>query len=369
LSVESHVVREGYEQVRAAVTHVGGIQVTDIDEPAPGPGQVLVRTLACGICGSDLHAAADLRHFAELTAAAGGAALDPERGVVFGHEFCAEIVEFGPDTQRTLPAGTPVCSVPVMFGPSGPEGIGYSNRFPGGLAERMVLQEALLLPVPDGLTPERAALTEPLSVGEHAVGLARLGGEEACLVIGCGPIGLAIVAALKERGVAPVIAADFSPTRRRLAELLGADEVVDPATRSPHPRWEELGVPIRQTDRAALELLGGRIREAVVFEAVGVPGVLQAIVREAPPRTRVIVVGVCMQTDRIEPFLAVTKELELRFAFGYSRDEFSATLDRLGRGALPAGELVTGVVGLDGVAAAFEALRAPGQHGKVLVRP
>jgi threonine dehydrogenase-like Zn-dependent dehydrogenase len=340
--------------VRAAVSRVGGFEVVEMDEPVPGPGQVLVRTLACGICGSDLHAAADLRHFAELTAAAGGPVLDPERGIVLGHEFCAEIVDFGPATERTLPVGGRVCSVPIVLGPGGTEAIGYSNQLPGGLAELMVLQEALLLPVPDGLGSERAALTEPLAVGEHAVNLARLTGDEACLVVGCGPIGLAVVAALKERGAGPVVAADFSPTRRRLAELVGADEVVDPAVASPHARWADQGVPPRQ---------------AVVFEAVGVPGVLQAIFREAPPRTRVVVVGVCMQTDRIEPFFAAVKELEVRFAFGYTREEFAITLDRLARGALPSAGLVTSVVGLDGVAAAFEALRHPGEHGKVLVRP
>jgi len=356
--------------MRAAVARIGGLAVVDVAEPEPGPGQVLVRTLACGICGSDLHAAADLRRFADLTAAVGGpGGLDPEQGVVFGHEFCAEVLGFGPDTQGELAAGTRVCSVPIVLGPSGPEGIGYSNRYPGGLAERMVLQEALLLRVPDALAAEHAALTEPLAVGEHAVNLARLQGDEACVVVGCGPIGLAVVAALKARGHGPVIAADFSPVRRRLAELLGADEVVDPAASSPYGRWEELGVPTRQMDRATLEMVGATIRGAVIFEAVGVPGVLRTIIREAPPKARVVVVGVCMETDHIEPFFAITRELELRFAFGYTRDEFAATLDRLGRGGMPLDALVTGVVGLDGVATAFDALANPGQHGKVLVRP
>jgi threonine dehydrogenase-like Zn-dependent dehydrogenase len=355
--------------MRAAVTRIGGVAVEEVEDPVAGPGQVLVRTLACGICGSDLHAAADLRRFARLVADAGGpGGLDPERGVVFGHEFCADVVEHGPGTERTLPVGTRICSMPVVVGPNGPEGVGYSNRYPGGLAEHMVLQEALLLPVPDGLTSEVAALTEPLAVGEHAVQLASLTGQEACLVVGCGPIGLAVVAALKARGHGPVVAADFSAPRRRLAELLGADEVVDPAAVSPHGKWQELGVPTRQADRAALEMLGAPVRDAVVFEAVGVPGVLQAIIRDAPPRTRVVVVGVCMEADRIEPFFAVTKELEIRFAFGYRREEFAATLDRLGRREFPAEELVTRVVGLDGVADAFAAL-GNAALGKVLVRP
>jgi threonine dehydrogenase-like Zn-dependent dehydrogenase len=355
--------------MRAAVTRIGGVQVEEVADLVPGPGQVLVRTLACGICGSDLHAAADLRRFAGLVAEAGGLfSLDPDHGVVFGHEFCAEVVEHGPGTERALAVGTRVCSVPIVVGPDGPEGIGYSNRYPGGLAEHMVLQEALLLPVPDGLTSEVAALTEPLAVGEHAVQLARLTGDEACLVIGCGPIGLAVVAALKARGQGPVIAADFSAPRRRLAELLGADQVVDPAVTSPYASWEELGVPTRQAERAAMEMVGATVRDAVIFEAVGVPGVLQAIVRGAPPRTRVVVVGVCMDADRIEPFHAVTKELEIRFSFGYRAEEFAATLDRLRRREFPAEALVSRVVDLDGVAEAFAAL-GNASLGKVLVRP
>jgi threonine dehydrogenase-like Zn-dependent dehydrogenase len=357
--------------MRAAVTRTGHIEVTEVADPVPGSGHVLVRPLAAGICGSDLHAAQDLRRFADLSTRVGlPGGLDPDQGVVFGHEFCAEVVEHGPDTAGTLAVGTRVCCVPTIFGPTGPEAVGYSNRFPGALAERMVLQEALLLPVPDGLATDLAALTEPLAVGEHAVGLARLTGDEACLVVGCGPVGLAVVAALKARGQGPVVAADFSPTRRRLAEALGADVVLDPAETSPYGRWEDLGVPANPLDRAAREMFGVPFTEAVIFEAVGVPGMLQAIIDGAPPKARVVVVGVCMETDHIQPFFGVVKELELRFAFGYTAAEFAATLDRLAEGSLAAvGELVTDVVDLDGAPGAFAALAHPGEHGKVLVHP
>ena len=125
--------------------------------------------------------------------------------------------------------GTRVCSVPIVVTPTGVEQIGYSNTYPGALAEHMVLQEMLLLPVPDSLDTDLAALTEPLAVGEHAVGLSGLEPGQPCLVVGCGPVGLAVIAALKGRGHGPVLAADFSPTRRRLAEAFGADEVIDPA--------------------------------------------------------------------------------------------------------------------------------------------
>src|SRR5271170_6563291 len=134
--------------MRAAVARDSRLEVEEVDDPVPGSGHVLVKPLATGICGSDLHALLDVRHLAELTQRVGGLqAMDPDAPAVFGHEFCAEIVDFGPDTQRTLAVGTRVCSVPILFGPDGVEGLGYSSRYPGALAEYMLLQEGLLLPV------------------------------------------------------------------------------------------------------------------------------------------------------------------------------------------------------------------------------
>ena len=203
------------------------------------------------------------------------------------------------------------------MGPTGIEQIGYSNHYPGALAEHLALQELLLLPVPDSLESDLAALTEPLAVGEHAVGLSGLEPGQPGLVVGCGPVGLAVIAALKGRGHGPVLAADFSPTRRRLAEAFGADDVIDPAEVSPHERWTELGIPRTITERIAAAIMGTEVEAPVIFEAVGVPGMLQSLIADAPPHSRIVVVGVCMHTDAIEPFMAVTKEIEFRFSFGY----------------------------------------------------
>ncbi|MGH9246562.1 MAG: zinc-binding dehydrogenase [Acidimicrobiales bacterium] len=356
--------------MRAAVTRGQELVVDEVDDPVPGPGQVLVRTLACGICGSDLHALTHLAQLAELSRRVGApGGLDPACDVVFGHEFCAEVVDFGPGTERSVPVGTTVCSVPIVLGSQGPETVGYSNRYPGGFGELMVLQDLLLLPVPSDVPPRTAALTEPLAVGEHAVAAARIQDGDVCLVIGCGPVGLAVIAALKARGHGPVLAADFSRARRWLAEQLGADELLDPAATSPYGRWSDFGVPVTLLERGAFEMVGAAARNAVIFEAVGSPGVLQAVVDGAPPRARIVVVGVCMEPDEVEPFVAVAKELEIRFSFGYSRDEFAAVLDRVGQGAIAVDSLVTGTVGLDGVAGAFRALGHPDDHVKILVQP
>ena len=99
------------------------------------------------------------------------------------------------------------------------------------------------------------------------------------------------------------------------------------------------------------------------------PGMLQSLIADAPPHSRIVVVGVCMHTDAIEPFMAVTKEIELRFSFGYTPAEFAATLERLAAGVAGAEMLVTASVGLGGAPGAFETLRSPGEHGKILVKP
>ena len=355
--------------MRAAVTRDGALVVDSVADPSPGPGHVVVRSLAAGICGSDLHALADFPHFTELMASVGAPTPDASGDTVFGHEFCAEVVEYGPDTTGTQPVGSRICSVPVLFGPRGPEQIGYSSLYPGALAEHLVVQELLMVPVPDSLATDLAALTEPLAVGEHAVGLARLEAGQPCLVVGCGPVGLAVIAALKGRGHGPVLAADFSATRRRLAEAFGADEVIDPADGSPHERWGALGVPTTLLERAVASMAGTEPPSPVIFEAVGLPGMLQSLIAEAPPKSRVVVVGVCMHTDAIEPFMAVTKEIELVFSFGYSPAEFTATLGRLAAGVPGADRLITSSVDLAGAPDAFDRLRTPGEHGKIVVHP
>jgi threonine dehydrogenase-like Zn-dependent dehydrogenase len=122
-------------------------------------------------------------------------------------------------------------------------------------------------------------------------------------------------------------------------------------------------------ERAAASMFGGETKDPVIFEAVGVPGMLQSLIADAPPRSRIVVVGVCMHKDSIEPFMAVTKEIEFRFSFGYTPAEFAATLDRLGTGVPGADLLVTSSVDLGGAPGAFETLRTPGDHGKILVKP
>jgi len=358
--------------MRAAIFRGGEIVVDTMPEPAPGAGQVLVKTLACGICGSDLHARKHAHRMVEMARHfPGRKPMDLSRDVVFGHEFCCEVLDYGPQTQRKLKAGTRVCALPVMMTAQGPQSIGYSNDNVGGYAEAMLLSEPLLLEVPNGLATEHAALTEPLAVGVHAVNKATIRGGEVPLVIGCGPVGLAVIAALRIKGLHPIIAADYSPARRALAEKMGADVVVDPRQSQPYAAWAEHAAMSEAEKAARLPFQAHlpAVKPALIFECVGVPGLLQQVFEGAPRDARIVVVGVCMESDRSEPMLGIMKELNVQYVLGYTPEEFAASLRLLAEGQVDAASLVTGRVGIDGVAQAFDDLANPEAHTKIIVEP
>jgi 2-desacetyl-2-hydroxyethyl bacteriochlorophyllide A dehydrogenase len=337
--------------MRASVLRDGRmVYRDDLPEPVPGAGQVLVAVRSCGICGSDLHFAAHGELMLEMSeqagAGAGGIEVDLSRDIFMGHEFSAEILEAGPDTE-THPAGTMVTSLPIVLSAKGFDPIVYSNSTLGGYAERMLLSAPLLMPIPNGLDPKHAALTEPMSVGLHAVNKSNIAPSETALVIGCGPIGIAIIAALRLRGVESIVASDFSPKRRELATAMGAHQVLDPAQGSPFDS----------------------VKARVVFEAVGVPGIIDDVLRRARRGTRLVVAGVCMQPDAVHPFFGIAKEINMQFVLAQTPDEFAESLRALADGEIDVAPMITGEVGLDGVGAAFDDLADPERHCKVLVTP
>lgn len=359
--------------MRAALMRERRIVSDEMAVPEPRAGEVLVKTLACGICGSDLHA---LEHFDQFTASGSdglGGSLDGHRDLVMGHEFCCEILDYGPGSAPSgrLPVGSRVCAMPVLLRDGATTAVGYSNDIPGGYAERMLLSEALLLPVPNGLPDDHAALTEPMAVGLHAVEKAGLTQDDVPLVIGCGPVGLAVIAALKLKGAGPIIAADFSPARRSLAATMGADIVVDPGERSPYDSWRDAARASAQGERAAVNPLTGErlLPPGLYFECVGVPGVIDQMMVGAERGCRFVIVGVCMESDPIRPLLAISKELNLQFVLGYTPEEFASTLHNIAEGRIDVGPLITGHVGIDGVAQAFKDLKNPEAHAKIIVEP
>jgi len=340
--------------VRGVVARRGRLVVEDLPEPTPGEDDALVSLRACGICGSDLHTLAHADALPSVATAMGmEGRFDPEQDYFLGHEWVAEVLEVGRNAPSSVQPGDRVVSVPYLVRGLDLIPLGFLNDDYAGYCERFLLTAALCRTVPNGLDDRRAALTEPMAVGLHAVNQARVEPGDAALVIGCGPIGLALIAWLRARNVEPIVASDYSPRRRRLAAELGAHVVHDPAT-------EPAG---------AAAVRAAAAKPLVVFEAVGVPGVLDELLASVPARSRLVVAGVCMQPDTIRPLLAVVKELALQFVYAYDNDEFDATLRALADGELDVAPLLTGRVGLDGVAAAFDELGHADQHVKVLVEP
>ena len=379
--------------MRAVTCQESKLEVTERPDPVPGKGQVLLDVLRCGICGSDLHARHHADEQADVLAEAGyDGFMRASQQVVLGHEFSGQDAAYGPGCRGKIAVGTPVVALPLTRRADGMHAIGLSASAPGGYAEQVVVEESLMLGVPNGLSAELAALTEPLAVGWHAVQRADIKSKDVAIVIGCGPVGLAVISMLKAHGVKTIVASDLSAGRRALATACGADTVVDPREESPYAGAERHGhltsiaakaklgldtmdklarlpVPWWHIWRAADKVGITAPKRPVIFECVGMPGMLESLITGAPLSSRVIVAGVCMTPDAVRPAMAINKEIDLRFVVGYTPLEFRDTLHMLADGKVTAAPMITGTVGLDGVETAFAALADPQRHAKILIDP
>jgi threonine dehydrogenase-like Zn-dependent dehydrogenase len=358
----------------------------------PADGQLALDVQRCGICGSDLHAKDHADELQDAMTEVGYRDfMRSDTPVVMGHEFCGEVAERGRRVAKEFKVGATVVSFPLVRARGGVHLTGLSPLAPGAYAEQVLAEASMSFVVPNGLSLDIAALTEPMAVALHAVRRSEIGKRDAAIVIGCGPVGLAVICHLKARGVRTVVASDLSAGRRALASRCGADVVVDPTVDSPYaaasskgviteaPALYELGMSSMEklrrlpgwshVYRAADALGAAGPKRPVIFECVGVPGMIDGIIGGAPLSSRVVVVGVCMGEDKLRPALAIGKEVDLRFAFGYTPLEFRDTLYMLAEGKLDAAPLVTGTVGLHGVAAAFEVLAGAETHAKILIDP
>ena len=380
--------------MRAVTCTNAELRVEELPEPRPEPTHLLISVLRCGICGSDLHARRHCDDLADITAEVGYPGIfrsnDP---VVLGHEVCGEVLERGARATRAFRPGERVVSMPLLRRRGVVHPTGLSVSAPGGYAEQMLVEASLSFAVPNGLSTELATLTEPMAVGLHAVRRSGIAARQVAVVVGCGPVGLAVIGMLKATGVRTVVASDYSAARRGLATAVGADVVIDPAVESPFasagsyghvttaPQLFDLAVGAMDRLRRVPLVPWHRIwqlaeatgaatpRHPVIFECVGVPGVIDQLIGAAPLQSRVVVVGVCMERDAIRPAMAINKEIELRFVLGYTPYEFRQALHLLAEGKVAAGPVVTATVGLDGVDAAFTALATAERHAKILVDP
>jgi L-iditol 2-dehydrogenase len=245
----------------------------DRPEPAPGPGEVVVAIRASGICGSDVHGF-------------GGATGRRKVGVVMGHEAAGDVVAIGRGVENAavgdrvvlrsiLPCGR--CDRCVHGQPNiCLERQGMGMHFDGAYAERIVVPDRLVVPLPATLTYEHASLVEPLAVAMHAVTITPLERHDVVVIVGAGPIGLLTLLATRDAGAGSIVVTDRDPHRLDVARALGADRVVDVGGEDPVA--------------AVLDATGGRGAD-VVFEAVGVAATVAQSIAVARPGGQVTWIG------------------------------------------------------------------------------
>lgn len=331
------------------------LSIEDIPLPQAGAGELVLRVHYCGVCGSDLHST----HPGVFTV---------KDGTVLGHEFSGEIVESGAAGwkvgERITALPNNACTACVAEGHREcKDGLGmicpanrltgFSPNRPGALAEYIKVPAGQALRLPASVGEREGAMIEPLAVGLHAVeaGKVRLG--DRVLVIGAGPIGLAVTAFARQSGATHVVVSEYAQGRRDTAALFGATAAID-------PRADDVGAAFAKAAGGAPD---------VIFECVGAAGLIQQCVELSKPRGRVVVVGVCPTEDHVLPQRAMAKEISLQFVMGYGKPDWRRVLDLLDAGRVDPAPMVTDTVTLDALPAAFEALRRPTTQIKLLVRP
>lgn len=338
--------------MRAALLRGARIDIEQLADPMPGPGQVLVAPHATGICGSDLH----LREVLAVVAADGSVPIVP------GHELAGEIIAIGPGTETDLRVGDLVTANPFTHGPSGPETVGLSPVFTGALAELTCVDAARTIRLPDGLDCRLGALSEPLAVAVHATARASASGPIA--VIGAGPIGLAVIAVCVITGRGPVVVVEPSSARRDMARRLGADAVHEPGT-----PITDLLAEVGFTPSTISPLLDADPAMATIFECAGRPDVVASILATAPPHSRVVLAGACTHPVEISPLALTTGEISVEASYAYRQHELVTAVTLLHQHPDRFRPLITSERPLEATAQAFDDLAGDPSELKILIRP
>ena len=316
-----------------------------LPDPTPGEGEVVVKVGRCGICGSDLHMTED-------------PAYGCKHGDVLGHEFAGEVVALGKGTEG-LKTGELVSVIPLKscgqceycrkgevqwcanFGLQG-----------GGYAEFAVTRPNQCVKLPGGVSLADGAIVEPLAVALHGVNLSGIRKGDKVLVLGAGPIGLAVAFWAKRMGAGAVAVQDIAGFQEQRALDMGADAfVVDPAD------------PIGSAERA----LGGKAD--IVFECVGIPGLIAQAVNQVRNRGTILLLGLCTRPDTFNSFAMLSKEVKLVTSAFFTVQEYQASLDALAEGAIEPRLLVTETIALGAVPEVFESLKQRTSQCKVLIAP
>ena len=327
------------------------LRVGEIPMPNAGPGGLVFKVKACGICGSDLHAV-------EVPGL-----LQP--GSVLGHEYSGEVVEVGPACEGWR-VGDRLIAVPAR--PCGTcfecqrgryaecsqiIAQGFDPRMPGAYAEYSTCMAGLAIKVSDELSDNDAATIEPMAVGFNACRTAKLEPGASVLIVGAGVIGLAVAKWAKFFGAGDIGISEMVPARLERAHTIGTETVIDAM------RHQD---PVKEMERQT-----GR-KPSVIFECVGRP-MIGKLIEIAPSYAQLVLVGTGMQPENFTVLSAALKRLRMTFPFAYVASDFDFVHRMLTTGRVTVSSLVTNTVTLDEAPAMFEALGKPNDYGKVLVTP
>ncbi|MGZ6009804.1 MAG: zinc-binding dehydrogenase [Rhizomicrobium sp.] len=325
--------------------------IENVPDPMPGAHDIVLKVRNCGICGSDLH----------MTEPA--SAMPLALGSIMGHEFAGEVIEVGSAVKHLWKPGDRLAGFPVICCGDHTPCINFTMRgtcskmlsvglgaAPGAYAEFVRIGANSGYKLPESVSFREGAMVEPLAVGLHAVDMARMSRGATVLVIGAGPVGLATMLWAKFLGARHVIVSEKAEVRRKMAAKFGATDAIDP------------GQPLVPQ----VEKIAGKAPD-VIFECVGVPGLLNTAMMEAPRGGRIVVAGVCQQADTIMPLMGILKELEIQFVLGYRPDDFEYVIAMIASDRIDVSAMVTDIVDLNGLPGAFEALRKPSHQCKVML--
>ncbi|WOK37280.1 zinc-binding dehydrogenase [Sphingomonas sp. C3-2] len=325
--------------------------VGSMADPTPEADEVIIGVGRAGICGSDLH----ITQYGAVAT-----------GTVLGHEFAGEIVALGREVKGDWRVGDRVTALPIhacchcdacdMDLPalcSQVQFTGTQANRPGAYAEFVVARASMLQRLPSGVSIDEGGMIEPLAVAYHAVEMGAIKKGEGVLVIGAGPIGAAVTLFARLAGAAHVVVSEPAVTRRTLATELGATATID-------PKAEDVATRFRALTGSSPH---------VVFECVGIPGLIQQAIQLAGVRGRVVVAGVCFGEDSITPLVGFSKEVSIQFAQCYTERDFEQVIDLIARGEAKVTPMHTQTVGFAQLPETFEALRTATGQCKVLIDP
>jgi 2-desacetyl-2-hydroxyethyl bacteriochlorophyllide A dehydrogenase len=288
------------------VSGPGTTDVREVPTPEVGPGDVLVRMRACGICGSDA-----------FYIARGG--IPPREGATpLGHEPAGEVVEVGAMVAGLSPGDhvviNPIASGSGMIGSGGPQ---------GALSEFLLIPDAevgrSLAIIPNEVPFEVAALNEPMAVARHAVNRTRVKPGDSVVVFGAGPIGLGAVIGFKLSGAKSVVVADIVPSRLKKALAVGADAVINSAEEDVLARLTEL----HGTGHTAMG--SPRAGTDIYLDAAGVPAVIETALRAAKQNATLGVVALHKKPVSVDFGNILAAEVTIVTAMGYPDEIFQVT--------------------------------------------